>query len=112
MEIKITDAAREKIISLAMENKVEPVVRLYVLCTACHGAKFGIAFDDPRQYDVLTEMDGIEFITDTEYVPKYSSGLSVDYTNNPKEGFIITTLRPTKSSCEGGCSSCGKKVFA
>lgn len=106
MEIRITDLAKEKIIEAARENNVQPMVRLYVISAACSGAKFGIAFDEPKQYDVLTEIGGIEFITDTEYVTKYSDGMNIDYIVNPKEGFIISSIRPIKKSCGNGCGGC------
>lgn len=109
MDIKITDMAREKIIEEASKNNVEPMVRLYVMNFACSGAKFGIAFDEAKQNDVLTEIDGIEFITDTDYVPKYADGMSIDYTVTPKEGYIIASLRPVKKSCGSGCAGCGEK---
>lgn len=107
MEIKITDIAKEKIISSAIENNVEPTVRLYVLSAACSGAKFGIAFDDPKENDILTEIDGIEFITDTEYLPTYADGMNIDYVTAPKEGYIISSIRPIKSGCGSECSGCG-----
>jgi Fe-S cluster assembly iron-binding protein IscA len=108
MEIKITAKAKEEIITSAKENKVEPVVRLYVTSAACSGAKFGIAFDEPKENDVMTEIDGIEFITDSEYVPKYADGLNIDYVTSPKEGYVITSIRPIKKSCGSGCGGCGK----
>ena len=116
MEIEITDIAKEKIITSAKENKVEPTVRLYVTNAACSGAKFGIAFDEAKQKDVLTEIDGIEFITDTDYVPTYADGLKVDYVTGAKEGYIISSLRPVTASCgtgccsSGSCGGCGKLI--
>lgn len=107
MEIRITDIAKEKIMASAKENNVEPTVRLYVLSAACSGAKFGIAFDDPKENDVITEIDGIEFITDTEYLPNYADGINVDYVTTPSEGYIISSIRPIKSGCGSGCSGCG-----
>lgn len=106
MEIKITDIAKEKIINSAKENNIEPTVRLYVTSAACSGAKFGIAFDEPKQNDVLTEIDGIEFITDTDYVPTYADGMNVDYVTGEKEGYIISSMRPIKSACGTGCGGC------
>ena len=107
MEIKITDIAKKKIMSSAEENNVEPTVRLYVTSAACSGAKFGIAFDDPKENDVLTEIDGIEFITDTEYLPTYADGMNIDYVTIPSEGYIISSIRSVKSGCGGGCGGCG-----
>jgi iron-sulfur cluster assembly accessory protein len=105
MEIKITDIAKQKIINAAKENNVQPSVRLYVTSAACSGAKFGIAFDEPKQNDVMTEIDGIEFITDTDYVPTYADGIKVDYVKGLKEGYIISSIRPIKSTCGTGCGS-------
>jgi len=107
MEIKLTDIAKEKIINSAKENNIEPSVRLYVTKAACSGATFGIAFDEPKQNDVMTEIDGIEFITDTDYVPTYADGMNIDYVTGEKEGYVISTIRPVKSSCGTGCGSSG-----
>jgi iron-sulfur cluster assembly accessory protein len=112
MEIKITEKAKEKIISSAKEYKVDPIVRVYVTGGGCSGGKFGIAFDEAKQYDIMTEIDGIEILTDSEYVPKFSDGLNIDYVITPKEGYIISTLRPIKKDCGSGsgsgCSGCKK----
>lgn len=118
MDIEITEAAKNKILGEAIGYKIEPVVRLYVQSAACSGARFGLAFDEAKQFDVMTEIDGIEFVTDSEYVPKFADGLSVDYVEEPKAGFIIKSLRPLAKTCStkekgscGGCSGssgCGK----
>lgn len=110
MEIEVTELAKTKILEEAKGYSVEPTVRLYVLNAACSGARFGLAFDEAKQFDVMTEIDGIEFVTDSEYVPKFADGLSVDYINEPKPGFIIKSLRPVGKTCgkskAGGCDNC------
>jgi iron-sulfur cluster assembly accessory protein len=114
MDIKITDLALNKIKEFASFNKSEPNVRIYVTSTGCSGARFGIAIDDIRKEDEISDICGIKVITDKEYIPMYSDGLNIDYVLEPKEGFIITSLRTVKKSCggcsTGGCSgSCGNK---
>lgn len=112
MDIKITQAAKSKILEEVGSSGIEPTVRIYVTSMACSGARFGLAFDEAKQFDVMTELEGIEFVTDSEYVPKFADGLSIDYVTEPNEGFIIQSLRPMGKACStGGCKSggcCGK----
>ena len=105
MEIIITNKAIEKIKEMAKKHNIEPTVRVYVESTACKGANFGIAFDEPKQFDILTEMDGVEIITDTTFLPKYCDGLSIDFTDSidKKVGYIIKSINPMQVSC-GGCN--------
>jgi Fe-S cluster assembly iron-binding protein IscA len=109
MDIEITQLAKTKILEAANGFNIEPCVRLFVLSAGCSGARFDLAFDEPKQFDVMTELDGIEFVTDSEYVPKYADGLSIDYVEAPKPGYIIKSLRPinTKESSDS-CGGCGK----
>lgn len=106
MDIQITDLAKQKILETAKEKKVEPIVRIYIKSFACSGARFGIAFDEAKQFDILTEIDGIEIVTNADYVPKHSDGLNIDYVMSPKEGYVITSLRPIKKNCGSGCDGC------
>lgn len=96
MEITITDLAINKIKEISTEYGLEPTVRIHVEGVACKGASYGILFDSPKQYDVLTEVQGIEILTDTQFITKYSDGLQVDYIigEDNKEGFVIKSIKP------------------
>ncbi|KMT20868.1 iron-sulfur cluster biosynthesis family protein [Clostridium cylindrosporum] len=104
MEIKLSQLATEKINEVVKSNDETPTLRIYVTSVGCSGAKFGLAFDDAKETDTLTEVNGITFITDTEYVPEYSNGLDIDFTEGENEGFVIKSLIPIKKSCGGGCN--------
>lgn len=106
MNIKISEAARQKIAQSAQSFKTEPVARIYVEKAACSGARFGIAFDSQREGDILTKLGEISILTDTKYIPVYSNGIDIDYTEYPKEGFIIKSIEPVKTDCSG-CGGCG-----
>jgi Fe-S cluster assembly iron-binding protein IscA len=113
MEINITEMAQVKIREFAAANNEEPVIRIYVEKAACSGARFGIAIDNFRTGDEITQKGDIKIFTDSEYVPIYSDGINIDYTVKPKEGFIISSCRPVKKandeSCSsGGCGGCSK----
>lgn len=107
MELVVTDIAIQKIDEAIKENNEKSRIRVYVDTTTCSGARFGLAFDDVREDDEITKISEIDFITDKQYVPLYSDGISIDYVTTPSDGFIIRSLRPVKSSC-GSCSGCGK----
>lgn len=104
MEIKLTNLAVEKINEVVKANDEVPALRIYVTSVGCSGAKFGLAFDDAKETDDKTVVDGITFITDTEHVPEYSDGINIDFAEGESEGFIITSINPVKKSCGGGCN--------
>lgn len=104
MDIKISSLAVEKINEVIKENSESPTLRIYVTSVGCSGAKFGLAFDDAKETDTITEAEGISFITDTEYVPEYSDGITIDFAEGEQEGFIIKSTNPVKKSCGGGCN--------
>lgn len=113
MEINITEMAQVKIREFAAANNEEPAIRIYVEKAACSGARFGIAIDNFRTGDEITQKGDIKIFTDSEYVPKYSDGINIDYTVKPKEGFIISSCRPINKvngdSCSSGvCGGCSK----
>lgn len=107
MDINITEAAQLKIKEFAAANNEDPVVRIYVQKATCYEARFGIVIDSFRQGDEITQKGDIKILTDSEYVPKYSNGINIDYTVNPKEGFIISSAVPLKNKISTGCSSGG-----
>lgn len=118
MDINITELAKVKIKEFAEANNEEPVVRIYVERATCSDVRFGIAIDDFRPGDKVTQKGEIKVLTDSEYVPKYSNGINIDYTVKPKEGFIITSAVPLKKSrtnehscggCGGNCGGCSQK---
>lgn len=105
MDIRLSKLAEDKIKEAVSENNEQPNLRIYVEKAACSGARFGIAFDDAKEDDEVTQINGINFITDNEFIPVHSDGIDIDYVTEPREGFIIKSLRAIKKSC-GGCSGC------
>jgi HesB-like selenoprotein len=105
MEIKVSDIAKQKMLEFTAAHNEEPILRIYVQSVGCSGARFGLAVDYINENDDITEVDGIKFVTDREYIPVYSNGISIDYVEKPKEGFIIKSLRPISTGC-GGCTGC------
>lgn len=117
MNINITDSAQVKIREFAAANNEEPVVRIFVQKATCYEARFGIVIDSFKQGDEITQKGDIIILTDSEYVPRYSNGINIDYSVNPKEGFIISSALPIKRNfntvshskkCGGNCGGCSK----
>lgn len=109
MDIKFSALAGEKIKEELKKVDKDLMVRIYVEAVACSRAKFGIAFDELKDGDEITKVDGIKIITDTKYIPHYSNGISIDYVTGKQEGFIIKSLNPMASGCSSGCSGCHNK---
>lgn len=105
MDIKLSKLAEDKIKEAVKDNNEQPNLRIYVERAGCSGARFGIAFDDPKDSDQVTEINEINFITDNEFIPVHADGIDIDYVVEPREGFIIKSLRTIKKSCSG-CSGC------
>lgn len=117
MEINITEAAKAKIREFAKANNEKPVVRIYIEKANCFEARFGIAIDTYKEGDEITQSGDIKILTDREYIPKYSKGINIDYTTNPKEGFMISSsypvIREPRACCSFGgcrnrCTGCSK----
>lgn len=106
MEIKVSELAVKKINEVVKQNNEQSILRIYVEKASCSSARFGIAFDNVKDNDEITEAYGIKFITDKQYMPKYSNGINIDYVISPKEGFIIASLNPITKGCTG-CTGCG-----
>lgn len=107
MEIIITRPAKDEIREIAMKNKIEPQVRIYVEQASGCRAKFAIAFDKPDANDEINYADEIAIITDKEYMPKFVKVLLIDYC---KDGFIIDPYVKPEECCvksaDKGCGSC------
>ncbi|WP_027307825.1 hypothetical protein [Caloramator sp. ALD01] len=104
MEVQVTKLAEDKIKEAIKIYNEKNQLRIYVEAIACHGAKFGLAFDDIKEDDIIEKVGDITYFAD-ENVLKYSDGIKIDYVLEPKEGFIVTSLRPVKSSCSS-CAGC------
>lgn len=103
MEIKLSELALEKINEAVESNDETPTLRIYVISAGCKGAKFGLAFDEATESDVVTDVNGVSFITDTTDVPRYSDGLTIDFVQGESEGFVIKSLNPIEQGCGGSC---------
>lgn len=108
MYINITELAQSKISEFAAANNEKPVVRIYVERATCLDARFGIAIDSFRTGDEITQTGDIKVLTDSQYIPRYSNGINIDYVVKPKEGFVISSAFPVRKNstgCLGGCGS-------
>lgn len=108
MEMNISKIALEKIKEAIKDYDENTMIRIYVNSVGCSGAMFGIAIDEKREGDEITDVDGLKVLTDTKYIPVYSDGISIDYVSGETEGFIIKSIRPVaaSTSCSGGCAGC------
>lgn len=104
MEILVTKLAEDKILETIKKYNEKNQIRIYVDKITCHGAKFGLAIDDIRNDDVIQKIGNITYFAD-ENVIKYSDGIRIDYITEPKEGFIIKSIRPVKLNCHN-CLGC------
>ena len=91
--IKITDAAREEIVSTLEANKIPETygLRVGLKGGSCSGT-FLLGFDTQSEFDQQYLIDGIRVYIDRRHL-MYVVGLSVDYEEGVNgSGYTVSTL--------------------
>ena len=121
--VNLTEAAGEKIRGL-LESKNQPNLglRVFIKGGGCSGFSYGMALDQPRESDHVSEASGIKVIIDPQSL-EHLEGSEVDYVetmmgggfkiHNPNavstcgcgQSFKTAKDGGSPSSCGGGCGS-------
>jgi iron-sulfur cluster assembly accessory protein len=107
MQIVVSEPAAEALKQVIQEHGTlgsPATVRIGVQgACGCGTAHFGMALDDKQEGDTIVEVNGINFLVDSESVP-YLEGAELDYSDDlVGRGFRINAV---KSGTGGGCG-CG-----
>ena len=107
--IDITPSAATKVRELLEESgKTDHALRIFVRGMSCSGPAYGMALDEPRQDDAVTELDGVKIVVDP-LSAQYVEGAQVDYVDGLMgRGFTVSNpaYQSQGGGCGGGCS-CG-----
>ncbi len=102
--IAITPSARIEFRNLLTESPAgqEQYLRIGVKGGGCSGMSYILGFDDPRENDLLFEIDGIQCAVDKNHL-LYIQGMEIDWHNDlSARGFVFNNPNAS-SSC--GCGS-------
>ncbi|MCL6631571.1 MAG: iron-sulfur cluster assembly accessory protein [Alicyclobacillus herbarius] len=101
--VTLTDAAAEKLRELMAERGPdEQTLRLYVKPGGCTGFSYGMALDEPREGDIVYQIQGIQVAVEKES-ERLIDGSQVDFVDDfSGQGFRINNPNAT-SIC--GCGS-------
>lgn len=87
--IDVTKKAMEELVKIRNEKKTEKALRIYVAGYGWGGPSFGIALDEQKNEDIVTEIDGITFVVEREFGESFSK-FTVDYSDSfLRKGFVI-----------------------
>ena len=86
MIIKITDAAKQAIYNMNLNVNQQPRIDAVVAGGCGVSLKFSFIFDEPRQNDIVFELDGIQIRMDN-FTKRYLEETVLDY--KTEQGFIV-----------------------
>ena len=81
-------------------------LRVYVEGGGCSGMQYGLTFDEQRDGDSLTELNGVGVVVD-EFSANYLRGAVVDYSDSLNSGGFKIRNPNARQSC-----GCGKSFEA
>jgi iron-sulfur cluster assembly accessory protein len=106
MMFTITDKAADKAKAiLTNEGKDNWGIRIFNAGQGCCGPSYGLDLQEEQlPTDEVVEKNGIKVYIDKQ-ISENLSEMKLDYyTDEEREGFVLTGSAP---SCSSGCSSCG-----
>jgi iron-sulfur cluster assembly accessory protein len=101
--IQLTPAAREQVQALlARAENAGKALRVYVEEGGCSGLQYGLVFDEQREGDLVSDLDGLPVVVDA-FSLNYVRGSVVDFNDGlTGSGFKIANPN-ARQSC-----GCGK----
>lgn len=100
MNIEISNKAQEELKKvLEQKDSKDKLLRIYIAGIGWSGPSFGMALDEPKQDDELTQVGEFKFAVDKDAKENYS-GFYVDYSNEwLRRGFRISPIGEESSHC-------------
>ena len=100
MNIEISNKAQEELKKvLEQRNSQDKPLRIYIAGIGWGGPSFGMALDEQKQDDELTQVGEFKFVVDKDVKENYS-GFYVDYSNEwLRRGFRINPIGEGSSHC-------------
>lgn len=89
MVIDLTERAKEELTEIRKEKGTEKPLRIYVAGFGWGGPSFGIALDEQKDGDIVTEIDDMTFLVEKDFGESFSK-FTVDYSDSLlRKGFVI-----------------------
>lgn len=107
--INVAEVAQQRLKEYLQQNNIESSIRVALMSGGCSGASLGLALDEKKEGDEVTELDGLTVIIDKALLTECDK-VYIDYIDaDQRSGFSITSANPVGGGggCAGGCSSCG-----
>ena len=103
----VTDSAMENLKSYLEQNNIDSDVRIALMQGGWAGPSLGLALDEPKDTDDITEQDGLKFLVDQGLVAQ-TGEIKVDFVDaGPRSGFSISSKIPLSGGCSSGSCSSG-----
>ncbi|MEW6068877.1 MAG: iron-sulfur cluster assembly accessory protein [Nitrospirota bacterium] len=103
--LTVTDKAAEKAKTvLAFEGKGDWGIKIYMVGEGCCGPSYGMNLqEEPLSNDEVIEKDGLKVFMDKKVFENLSAMQLDYYSDEVREGFVITGAVPSCGSTCGGC---------
>ena len=99
MVIDLTERAKEELLEIRKEKQSEKPLRIYVAGFGWGGPSFGIALDEQKDGDIVTEIDDLTFLVEKDFGESFSK-FTVDYSDSLlRKGFVILPDGNPVSDC-------------
>lgn len=107
--ITIADLAQQRLKEYLQQNSIESSIRVALMSGGCAGSSLGLALDEKKENDNVTELEGLTILIDEALLAQCDK-VHIDYVDaDARSGFSITSANPVGGGgcSSGGCSSCG-----
>lgn len=106
--VTLTESAARQIAEMLSKESGEggKYLRVFVEAGGCSGMQYGMVFDEQREDDLLTEMNGVGVVVDG-ISANYLRGSTIDFSEDLTSGGFKISNPNAQSSC-----GCGKSFSA
>lgn len=99
MKINLTERAKEELKKVIKEKETKKPLRIYLAGHGWGGPSFGIALDEQKDNDVVTEIDDITFVIEEDFADGFEN-FTVDYSDSfLRKGFSVMPNGLPVSDC-------------
>lgn len=99
MKINLTNKAKEELIKIRKEKQTDKPLRIYIAGYGWGGPSFGIALDEHKDGDLVTQIDDLTFLLEKDFAESFDK-FTVDYNDGfLRKGFTVLPNGLASSGC-------------
>lgn len=99
MKINLTNKAKEELIKIRKEKQTDKPLRIYIAGYGWGGPSFGIALDEHKDGDLVTQIDDLTFLLEKDFAESFDK-FTVDYNDSfLRKGFTVLPDGVASSGC-------------